>query len=95
MDLKRKLNSVGKQAFVENFEIFKKYASGRTTKEDAIEKLVNLGVSNEAGAAIRVGNAKLIFDAGKALEALNLVLEDKRTPLSVAVEARRIMGEIA
>jgi hypothetical protein len=95
MDLERKLNSVGKQAFVENYDIFKKYASGRIAREDAIEQLVKLGVSNEAGAAIRVGNAKLIFDAGKTLEALNLVLEAKRMPLDVTVEARKIMREIA
>ena len=95
MDLVRKLNSVGKQAFVENFEIFRKYASGLISKEDAIETLFNLGVSNEAGASIRVGNAKIIFDAGLVLEALNLVLQAKKTPLSVSAAAKRIIGEIA
>ena len=95
MNLVRKLNSVGKQAFVEHFEIFRKYASGLISREDAIETLVNLGVSNGAGAAIRVGNAKIIFDAGLVLEALNLVLQAKRTPLSVPAAARRIIGEIA
>lgn len=92
MDLVRKLNSVGKQAFVENFEIFERYSSGRITREDAIDQLVKLRVSNEAGAAIRVSNAKLIFDAGKTMESLKLVLESKKMPLSVIVKAKRIMG---
>jgi hypothetical protein len=95
MDLIRKLKSVGKQAFVEHFDIFRKYASGHISREDAIETLVNLGISNEAGAAIRVGNAKIIFDAGLVIEALNLVLKAKRTPLSVPAAAKRIKGEIA
>ena len=61
----RKLNSVGKKAFVENYRIFGSYATGRISRESAIEILVGSEVSNEAGAAIRVGNAKLIFDAQK------------------------------
>ncbi|MBN1903504.1 MAG: hypothetical protein JW927_00240 [Deltaproteobacteria bacterium] len=93
MDLVRKLSSVGKQAFVENYEIFQRYASSRITREDAIDQLVKIGVSNEAGAAIRVGNAKLIFDDGKQKEALNLVLKSKRIPPSITNEARRIIGE--
>ena len=95
MDLERKLNSVGRKAFVEYFELFKSYSSGYITREDAIEKLVNLGVSNEAGAAIRVGNAKLIFDAGKAKDALSLVLKSKRIPPSITAEAMRIIIKTA
>ena len=60
-ELIRKLNSVGKRAFVENYEIFENFASGNLSRESAIELLVSSGVSNEAGAAIRLGNVKQIF----------------------------------
>jgi len=63
-DFIRKLNSVGKRAFVENFDIFERYSSGRISKEQARAALVALGVSNDAGANIRLGNAKLIFRRG-------------------------------
>lgn len=89
-ELNRKLNSVGKQVFVEHFELFQKYASGRLSREQAIEELVSLGVSNDSGAGIRVGNAKLIFEAGKEMDALSIILDSKRIPSSVLVEALRL-----
>ena len=93
MDTLRKLNSVGKRAFIENFDLFKDYAAGRITRETAIKKLVNMGVSNESGAAIRVGNAKLIFDNQCVLEALNLVLESRRMPADVIAEAKKLINK--
>ena len=95
MDLKRKLDSVGKRAFVKNFDVFQEYASGRIARDAAIEKLVSLGVSNEAGAAIRVDNAKLIFDNGLALEALHLVLQAKKVPDNIIDEVKRIINKLA
>jgi len=86
----RKLNSVGKQAFVENFNLFQTYASGRLSRDQAIKELVQLGVSNDSGAGIRVGNAKLIFDAGKEMDALSVILDSERMPPSVLAEARRL-----
>ena len=94
MDVERKLNSVGKQAFIENFALFQDYASGRITRDSAIEKLVSLGVSNESGAAIRVGNAKLIFNNQSVPEALKLVLQSKRMTDSIINKAKRIASEI-
>ncbi len=44
--LMRKLNSIGKQKFVEYFELFKEYSNGLISKNEAIEKLVRYGVSN-------------------------------------------------
>lgn len=94
-DLIRKLNSVGKQVFVEYFHLFNKYATGQINRDRAINELVKLGVSNDSGAGIRVGNAKLIFDAGRECDALNIVLESKRMPIPVITEARRLKNEIA
>ena len=94
-DLIRKLNSVGKQAFVENFLLFQKYAKGDVSRDMAIEELVKLGVSNEAGAAIRVGNAKLIFESSRVADALALVLESKKLSVNVVKEAKKLINEIA
>jgi hypothetical protein len=94
-DLIRKLNSVGKQAFVERYDIFKKHASGQINRNKAIDELVKLGVSNEAGASIRVGNAKLIFEAHREADALNIILESNRLPTSVKSEARKLISGIA
>jgi len=91
-DMERKLNSVGKQAFVEQYELFQRFAAGSISREDAIAKLVDQGVSNEAGAAIRVGNAKLIFENAWESEALRLVLASKRLHHTILSEARSLLG---
>ncbi len=93
--LARKLNSVGKQAFVEHFALFKSHASEQINRNKAIDKLVKLGVSNDAGASIRVGNAKAIFIAHREIDALNIVIESARVPLSIKSEARRLIDVIA
>lgn len=92
IDMERKLNSVGKQAFVEHYELLQRFAAGSISREDAIAKLVDQGVSNDAGAAIRVGNAKLIFENAWESEALRLVLASKRLPHTVVSEARNLLG---
>jgi len=94
-ELTRKLNSVGKQAFVEHFELFKKHASGQINRSKAVDELIRLGVSNEAGAGIRVGNAKLIFEAHREADALDMISGSGRLPASVIGEARRLKNAIA
>ena len=91
-DLIRKLNSVGKQAFVEHFDLFRKYASGQISRNEAINTLVVSKVSNEAGAGRRVSNAKLIFKANREADALGIILESKRMPATVINEAKRLIG---
>lgn len=76
-ELVRKLNSVGKTVFVFNFSLFESYYSGEVSKASAMQTLVEGGVSNEAGAAIRCSNAILIFRAGREIDALNLVVESR------------------
>lgn len=89
-ELIRKLNSVGKQAFFENFNLFQSYASGRLSRDQAIEELVRLGVSNNAGAGMRVGNAKQIFEAGKEMDALSIIINSTRLSLPVLALARSL-----
>jgi hypothetical protein len=90
--LVRKLNSVGKKAFIENFVLFKEYANGSLTRTAAIKELVRRGVSNERGAAIRVGNAKLIFDNSLAHDALAITIKSNRLTRKVILEAERLRG---
>ena len=92
-ELVRKLNSVGKKAFVEHYELFEDYAHGSESRDHVIEELVRLGKSNDAGAAIRTGNAKLIFEAQQELAALGLIVESKRLPQATKDAAARLLRE--
>jgi len=69
----RKLNSVGKEAFVTHYYLFRDYASSKISKETAVLRLVNEGRSNEDGAAIRLGNASIIFHENANCDALMIV----------------------
>lgn len=82
-ELIRKLNSVGRKQFINYFEVFQSYAKGRISKEDCIDRLVTDGISNENGAAIRCGNAKLIFEANRECRAIGMICDNwKQTKLS-------------
>lgn len=94
-ELVRKLESVGKQGFVDHFELFQRYASGRVSKEDCIGTLVDEGVSNEAGAKIRAGNAKLIFESRREREALRIISESQRLSGRVVNDAIALSNELA
>ncbi len=89
-ELDKKLKSVGKAAFVSNYELFQNFTSGRISRADAIETLVNKNVSNKASAAIRVGNAKLIFENGRELDALDLILESNQVSNDIRDLARKL-----
>ena len=71
------------------------YATGQINRNKAIDKLVSLGFSNESGAGIRVGNAKLIFEAKREADALDIILESRRMPTKVTNEANRLRNELA
>ncbi|EKO3951973.1 hypothetical protein ACFZI2_000234 [Vibrio fluvialis] len=90
IELDKKLKSIGKAAFVSNYELFKEFSSGRISRADAIEVLVEKNVSNEAGAAIRIGNAKLIFENGRELDALDLILKSNRVNSDIRDLARKL-----
>ena len=89
-ELDKKLKSVGKAAFVSHYELFLDFTKGRISRADAIESLVRQKVSNEAGAAIRIGNAKLIFENGRELDALDLILQSNRVDNKIRDLARKL-----
>lgn len=91
-NLMRKLNSVGKAAFVENFSLFKSYADGNISRQRCIDSLVTKGVSNVEGASIRVGNAAVIFRASMEYQAFVLVSSSTRIPYGVIQMARQMLA---
>jgi len=89
----RKLNSVAKQVFVEHFALFQKFAKSELTRDECIERLVSLNVSNENGAAIRCGNAKQIFDNETEYEALLIVISSSRLNQVVKGQALKLIQD--
>lgn len=92
-ELTRKLNSVGKTIFIEYFSAFKAYSEGRLSKDKCIELLVEKKVSNEAGASIRCGNAKRIFESKKECDALIIVSESTRLSSYLVDVAKKLIIE--
>jgi hypothetical protein len=90
-ELVRKLNSVGKAAFVEHYSLFKSYAEGEISHQRCIDMLVASGISNSGGADIRISNASLIFRSKMEHEALALVAASARVPSSIVRAAKELM----
>lgn len=87
----RKLNSVGKEAFVRHYYLFRDYAENRISRGFAIHKLVMEGRSNEAGASMRLGNAKILFQEEASHQAL-LLIQQSRVSDEVKTLARAIQS---
>jgi hypothetical protein len=94
-ELIRKLNSVGKQSFVENYDLFQSFAAGKISRESAVELLVKAGVSNEAGAGFRLGNARQIFNAKKQNSALAIICNSVRLSSIVLAQANELLKPYA
>ena len=93
-ELRGKLKSVGKERFVEYFDLFEDHANGRRSREDCVEILVRDKVSkNKNGADWRIGSAKLIFAAGAAYEALK-VISESRVNATVVQRAKALMARL-
>ena len=92
-ELIRKLNSVGKAAFIQYYSDFKAQGQGQMSREDCIERIVADGVSNYSGAAIRCSNAKLIFQANKQCDALKIICNSTRLSLSVINTAKQLLAK--
>ena len=90
-ELVRKLNSVGKAAFVEHYSLFKSYAEGSISRQRCIDLLVANGASNPEGAAIRASNAVLIFRAGMDQEALSLISVSSKVPSNIVRAASELV----
>jgi hypothetical protein len=89
----RKLNSVGKEAFVQYYYWLKDYANNRITRNVAIQKLVDEGLSNGSGASMRLGNAKSIFSETGNCEALKIIQKSNRLSEEVIELAKTIYKE--
>ena len=87
----RKLNSVGKSAFIMYFQLFKKYSEEQISRDACIDCLVKNKVSNSAGAAIRAGNARQIFQAGMERQALEIVANATRVDAAITSAARNLL----
>ena len=90
-DLARKLNSVGKSAFIKYYGIFQSYGQNQISREDCIERILADGISNESGASIRCSNAKLIFQEGKQCDALRIICESQKLPSAIVKTAKRML----
>jgi hypothetical protein len=90
-ELIKKLNSVGKEKFITYYHLFEDYYNGKISRYDCIEKLVSDGASNESGAAIRCGNAKLIFDANMEKLALEIIVNSNRLSYVTSNKAKEIL----
>lgn len=92
--LARKLNSVGKRRFVECFDLLKQRADGEFTHNEARAELVKRKVSNKAGAGIRVGSAKLIFEEGGVRDALSIIMKSTRVPQEIVARAGELLRKL-
>ena len=88
METSRILNSRGKEIFIIYYFIFK-----NSITTDIVKILIKDGVSNEAGARIRVGNAKKIFNNNLHIEALQLIINSNRISYATKEKAKRILLE--
>ena len=94
LDVTRKLNSVGKAAFVKYYTMFKSYADGIAQKDSCVNKLVSDKVSNESGASIRLGNAKQIFKAKMERNALEIIVKSNRMEGHIVNQANMLISRV-
>ena len=90
-EVARKLNSIGKQIFIEYFNIFKSSSLNNITKEQVIDILISKNVSNYNGASIRYSNALWLFKHKKEQEALKIVINSKKVPQNIKTKAQNIL----
>ena len=62
-ELIRRLSSIGKTIFVNEFDLLRNYSRGKVTNANAIQQLVSNDISIEAGPAIRC--SKVILKSKK------------------------------
>lgn len=92
--LPRYLNSVGKEVFVQYFDLFQHYSAGDISAKEVIEILIKFKVSNNSGAAIRVSNVKKIFELNMEHKALDIILTSNRLSHDTITLAKKIRQEI-
>ena len=89
--LKRSLQGIGKTCFVKYYKPFRD--KSRTDPSFLVNFLMRAGVSNEAGAKIRVGrDARGIFNEGRENDALKIVVKSARVPPEIRDKARLLLN---
>ena len=87
MERLKELHRTGIRVFVEHHHVWFK------PKKEAIEELVRCNVSNENGANIRVGYAKIIINDIKAhKECLNYIIYQANVSADIKTKAREILA---
>jgi hypothetical protein len=87
--LRRHLQGIGKICFVEHYELFRE--KSRIDPSVVVDILVKTGVSNEAGAKMRVGFAKRIFEAGRGNDALKIIVQSTGVPAEIRAKAKSLL----
>lgn len=85
--LDRSLRSIGKECFIKYFEEF---SNPRNKSEDLIDLLMKNEGYEESGCKTRVSQSKRIIESGRGKDALELVCNSERIPLSVRERAREL-----
>lgn len=89
--LKRTLQSVGMQCFVDYFDIF---SSDRHSKEDIIEYLFEENDFTEKSCKSRTNHAKRIFKESRQIDALKLIESSKRMKLYTKLQASKLRTKL-
>jgi hypothetical protein len=88
--LRQSLNSIGKACFVKYYELFRNKSS--TEIWFVVDFLMRAEHITEAGAKIRVGFARGIFNAGRQNDALKIVAQSERVPRDLAEKAKLLLN---
>lgn len=89
--LDRKLRSIGKKVFVEQYTLLKDYANGLLEHDYCQQHLIDSNVSNAAGSNIRLGNAKYIFQNNLQEEALKNIVNSTKLSESTVNKAKLLL----
>jgi len=85
--LERSLNSIGKACFVNHYELFRDKSCADVLF--VVDFLVKNEQYTNAGAQIRVSDAKAIFNAGRQVDALKIIVQSQRLPQESVDKARQ------
>jgi hypothetical protein len=88
--LRQSLNSIGKACFIKNYDLFRNKSS--TDVLFAVDFLMKTENITEAGAKIRVGFARGIFNAGRQNDALKIIAQSERVSRDLAEKAELLLN---
>ena len=90
-DLNKTLAAVGKTVFVNFYYDFKDFS---ISKDELAQKILTLNPGSKSdNQNFRIPRARHIFEAGKELDALRIIIESKRLPSVVIEKAKSILAK--